>query len=334
MSERRGVALSREYTPSVYSRWGVSRYHVAGVWGAGVGVLVVDAGLLAMNPDVGGVVRLDFAGNAHATTPHGQYVTSLLAAPQNDWGTVGIAPSSAVYLANVQSANGAMLVSSVVAALDAAKSMPDVDVISISLGTDAHHAQLQRAVSECVAAGKLVFAACGNSGEAILEYPAYYPGVVSVGSVSAAGTPSAFNTRNDAVALFAPGEGLQFVAVDDASGTALVQQSGTSFSTPFAAGLAALALCSLRGLHGSSFRLSRSQVLHLLRNPQHLDLSCAVHSYVRTDNPCVSSASGPPVEVDIRLLPGNSGDSRGVWIALAIAVVCGAAALAALRQKK
>lgn len=289
-----GVRLSREYTPALYARWGVGGYHARGVHGAGVGVLVIDSGIRSSNPDVQGVIELDFAnaGQHAAVSPHGQYVASLLAAPANAWGTVGIAPAARVWLANVEASDGELLVSAVVRALRYARDSAAVDIISMSIGTDVRDPQLQAAVTECLLRGKLVFAACGNDGGFGVNYPAYFRGVISVGSTDAAGAPSSFNTQNDAVVVFAPGENLLFVSLGDPTGQSLLSQSGTSFSTPFAAGAAALAL-SERRADEPGFAYTRAEMVQVLRGV--FGLTCATHAYLRTDNPCITASTGNPL---------------------------------------
>ena len=279
--------LSREFTPQIFDTWGIQSLHDSGNWGEGVGVCVIDSAILSTNPDLSNVISLNFANGTSTTRTHGQYVMSLLSAPVNNWGSVGICPASTLILANVDSADNNMYTSSIVAALNFARLDARVDIISVSLGTTTNDPSLLAAINSCYSAGKLIFAAAGNQSGYGIIYPAYYPGVISVASSSSSGSPSAFNTKNDAVAIFAPGEGISFVKNGDSSGTILVQESGTSYSCPFAAGAASLLLCKHRKTNPGS-KYDRAQIVQLLRNT--FKLTCTLHTYARTDNPCVSSA--------------------------------------------
>jgi hypothetical protein len=84
------------------------------------------------------------------------------------------------------------------------------------------------------------------------------------------GKPSSFNTRNDAVCIFAPGENILVPGSKS-------RLSGTSFAVPFASGLAALELSRLRKFVAPTLKLSRAEMVPKLRGI--LGLSCEIHSY-------------------------------------------------------
>jgi subtilisin family serine protease len=133
----------------------------------------------------------------------------------------------------------------------------------------------------------LVFASAGNSGSSGYEYPASFDGVISVGSVNANRQLSSFNTRNEKVVLFAPGEDYILPKVDG-----LVSANGTSFSCPFAAGLAALYISRKRELDNNpAYMPTRAEIITVLEGPGYLD--CATLSY-----PAPSEAS-PEVVIDL-----------------------------------
>ena len=93
------------------------------------------------------------------------------------------------------------------------------DVINLSLGgvlTPEQIALFQPTFSAARAAGILIVAAAGNSGDRLMYYPAGLNGVVSVGAVDASDVEADFSTFNRAVDLSAPGvETLSTVPIAD-----------------------------------------------------------------------------------------------------------------------
>lgn len=234
----------------------MSDYHSRGILGSHVIVYVIDTGLIRVNPDVAHVIVEDYTGSAGSTSDHGSAVCSLLSARQNDYGIIGVAPDATVYLADVDDSNMEIFDAAVSQALYMAY-LRNADIVSISLSTTVSTERMRRAVKLCVDAGILVFAAAGNSGRTQYEYPASYPGVISVGSCNFRKEWSRFSTRNDKISVVAPGEA---ISLPDGNGGYKLF-SGTSFSTPFAAGLAALDLCEKRP---RNIFMSRSETVQLL----------------------------------------------------------------------
>ena len=80
---------------------------------------------------------------------------------------------------------------------------------------------------------------------------------------------SPFNTRNDAVAIFSPGQNITVPGSPK-------KLSGTSFAVPFASGLLALELSRMRQDNPKA-RLSKQEAITFLRGV--LGLSCETHTY-------------------------------------------------------
>ena len=252
----------------LFDAFGVSPYHSRGITGQGVHMLVIDTGCAFSN----------------LSANHGLAVSSIISAPQNSHGLVGIAPHATVKIIDVRDP-GSIPVDVVIDAI-ATGIRDNVDIISISLGTSDAFEPLQDIIRDAHAKGILVFAATGNSGEMGYEFPAAYEHVISVASINVSRQPSPFNTRNDAVAVFAPGEDIKLPV-----GDALVGFTGTSFATPFAAGVAALVLCDARTR--GVVRISRDDMVRTLRDADHLDLNCNDHTFA-TDGPkCFGAAPLP-----------------------------------------
>jgi len=247
---------------------GIKQYHSRNVFGQGVSILIVDTGCdQRIDQDVSFGETLNI---------HGLAVSCLIKPPENNSGLVGIAPLSDVTLADVRDPSSIPID----LVLDALQKGIDenVDIISISLGTADSYGPMENMVKAATERGILVFAAAGNSGDRGYEYPAACQSAISVASVNSAHQPSPFNTRNDAVVIFAPGENIALPVGPNGS---MEEFSGTSFATPFAAGLAALILSAKRlENNDKTLRISRKEMILLLRSPEHLSLNCEDHSYV------------------------------------------------------
>jgi subtilisin family serine protease len=179
---------------------------------------------------------------------HGMGCAGIIAAegrhmPQGLGGACRIIPLRALAAAKLPGRSAAVGIGAI-SDLDAAMKLAvdlGAKVINMSFGTDdaalaprspKPHADV---VDYALARGCILVAASGNSGKAGTFWPAAYPGVIAVGAVGADGRPCGFSTRNDQVALCAPGEQVLTASIDGYQ-----RATGTSFAAPFVAGAAAL----------------------------------------------------------------------------------------------
>jgi len=86
-------------------------------------------------------------------------------------------------------------------------------------------------------AGILPIVAMGNSGSALVNYPAAYPGVVAVGSSNAKNEVSYFSSKGEHISLVAPGEAIISLGKDFSDD--YKSMHGTSMATPFVCGTVA-----------------------------------------------------------------------------------------------
>jgi subtilisin family serine protease len=84
----------------------------------------------------------------------------------------------------------------------------------------------------------VLIAAAGNNGTSTTVYPAAYPNVIAVSATTSADTMASFSSFGSFVDLSAPGQDITTAY----PGGSYVTISGTSFSSPLTAGVAALAL--------------------------------------------------------------------------------------------
>lgn len=254
------------YWDKVLRKFGVYEYHKQGILGEHVSMYIIDTGINQSESDLLNVKVRSVAG-ARSKNVHGSAVTSIIK-------TV-LAPKVQVYLADLDTSSGIIYTSSLVNAIQDAVSL-NVDIITISLGTNKYDRSLENAVNEAYSKGILVFAAAGNCACPDYEFPAACEHAISVGSLNPDTLePSPFNTRNDSSVLFAPGENVQIPSKAGFYGV-----SGTSFSAPFVAGLASLVLSKKRSKN-PGLRMDRNDMIELLRDKDHLSLSCSVHNYTK-----------------------------------------------------
>jgi hypothetical protein len=183
------------------------------------GLCLVDTGV-KVNPDTETAVVARTAidhgsGNDVSPTLHGTAMAMMAAAPINGWGMVGTAPG-AIQIVSVRILEPEQTTfpfSSYAAGITECLQLRthyNIKVINLSLGTtDAPSNSESEAVANAVEKAKnygvAVVAAAGNEGGA-LDYPAAYPGVLSVGaSDTQGGALCAFSNRGEGLRMTAPG---------------------------------------------------------------------------------------------------------------------------------
>lgn len=117
------------------------------------------------------------------------------------------------------------------------------DVISISLGTASDDPYLRQAMLYAFDKGAVIVAASGNDGCNCISYPANYPEVIAVGAIDSTGNPASFSNYGANLDLLAPGASMTVPYWTNANQTSSYASgaAGTSFATPFVAGLLGLA---------------------------------------------------------------------------------------------
>lgn len=113
------------------------------------------------------------------------------------------------------------------------------DVINISASTSIDSENLQRLINTAVASNIVLVASAGNdSSSRAINYPAAYPGVISVGAIDINYNLTNITNYGTSVDIFAPGEDIltcQTGAVD-----VTTRFNGTSAAAPFVTALAAI----------------------------------------------------------------------------------------------
>jgi membrane-anchored mycosin MYCP len=228
--------------------WAQTKLGLAGArqfaTGAGITVGVVDTGVSAANPQLRDAVvgGRDLVQDGIAATVdcdgHGTLAAGIIAArPAAGAGLVGIAPDAEIRSYRWTDGGEASRIAPMAAAIRAAVD-DGVQVVSISSVTNANYRPLAEAVAYAEAHDVVVVAAAGNDGAQgnAVTYPAGYPGVIAVAAVGSDGAWWKNSESSVAISVAAPGVDVTGPAPISGATTA----DGTSFATPFVAGLAAL----------------------------------------------------------------------------------------------
>ncbi|MBX3323033.1 MAG: S8 family serine peptidase [Phycisphaeraceae bacterium] len=223
-------------------------------------VVVLDSGTQQDHPDISQVTGQSFTGTGTNGGPgnscdnHGTAVAGCIAATINNGiGIVGIAPGTRVQagkIFNEINFFGFCLPflesqdSWTVAGINWAASS-GARVTNSSWGGGAASAAITTAFNNTRAAGVLHFAAAGNDGTSTVSFPANLASLNAVAALASTGDRASFSTYGNGLFISAPGAA---VLTTDRTGSAGYASGdwttidGTSFASPYAAGVAALVL--------------------------------------------------------------------------------------------
>ncbi len=206
------------YTPQVEPR-GIDAIPAKEVWvatkGANVNVVVIDSGIDTKHPDLahayaGGTnVLEDASAGPEDDLGHGTHVAGTIAAADNGFGVVGVAPGVKLWSAKVLDRGGfgtdETLVAGIEWAIARKKEIGGIWVANMSVGATAGSPAEARAIQHALNEGIHLVAAAGNDGSEFLNFPAAYPGVIAVGAVDEKLAVADFSTYGSGLSIVAPG---------------------------------------------------------------------------------------------------------------------------------
>ncbi len=177
---------------------------------------------------------------------HGTHVAGTIAALDNNFGVVGVAPGARLWAVKVLDSSGSGSLSGIIAAIDWVVSQGNIEVINLSLGGSGQSTAMNTAIESAFNNGVFVVVAAGNSGADSQYYtPANAPFAFTIsaladydGTASPVDSLAYFSNWGDPVNMVAPGVNIYSTFPIERNSYSTI--SGTSMATPHVAGAAAL----------------------------------------------------------------------------------------------
>jgi subtilisin family serine protease len=238
------TALAQATDPLVPEQWwrGAVGADQQEAPGPGKPVTVVDSGVDLTHPEFLGrpnTTALNEQTTKDEDEDHGTEVSSIVAAPNNGVGIVGVYPQAVLRVWDA-SPFGALLEGAAIQGIvEAARRGPGV--INLSFGGEDDDPLLEGAILFAFRSGSVVVAAAGNDGleGSPTNFPAAYPHVLTVGATNEENHIVAFSTLSPTVDLAAPGVRIMVAEPTDREPSGYLSASGTSFASPIVTGATA-----------------------------------------------------------------------------------------------
>lgn len=220
--------------------WGMTFFGIPSLleeidYGEGIRIVVLDTGE-PDHPDLAGSTEesKDFTGEGvRDGNGHSTHCAGILGARNNTIGIMGVLPKCKLSYGKVLGDNGSGGIDGIVEGVKWAASLKP-DVISMSLGSAANAASMERAMKVAADTGIFFVCASGNEGpgEDTMGHPGRYPFVVGVGAVNKNGELADFSSRGQGMDICGPGVDI----LSTYTRKRYASLSGTSMATPFIAG--------------------------------------------------------------------------------------------------
>jgi len=255
--------------------WGVDRIDADLVWdlsapepsstkGGGIHVAIIDTGIDKDHPDlvdniVKGTNFVPGKGKNKGVDEqawnddhgHGTHCAGIVAADDNNFGVIGVAPDASLYAIKVLDSRGRGKASDFVAGLQWAVSN-GIQIISISLRMgNTETVSVTDACDAAYGAGLLLVKSAGNNSGGSVTSPGYHPSVMAVSAIDEANNIAWFSSTGPEVELAAPG--VDVYSTNKNGG--YISMDGTSMACPHVSGVAALVWATGHYENGSGVRL-------------------------------------------------------------------------------
>lgn len=231
--------------------WEIEKFNIIKKWrysqGEDIIVAVIDSGCDLYHDDikdnlVDGKNFVSEDKDPIDDNSHGTHVSSTIAACNNGYGMVGVAPKAKIMPIKALDAGGGGDLKNVIKAILWA-SDSKADIITMSIGSPRKSKEMQNAINYGAEKGKIFFCAAGNSGDnSPICYPAACENTICIGAIDNNLERTYFTSAGNELDFLCPGHNIMGCV----PGNKYALMSGTSMANPFAVGCAALYMSFLK----------------------------------------------------------------------------------------
>ena len=231
--------------------------------------------------------------------PHGTHVAGTIAAADNGFGVIGMAPGNPMHIIKVFNAAGWAYSSDLAHAANLC-AQNGAKIISMSLGGGGANSTEENAFNTFTNNGGLVLAAAGNDGNTTRSYPAGYASVMMIGAndgnnniasfsqypsctVTSGRGKTATTTTNDGFCVEATAGGVDTLSTYPAGGTSMVSAVADGV------GFAAAPSDNTGNLNGATYYMGTAQATDAGANGKICTIDRGVVSFADKINNCANS---------------------------------------------
>jgi len=232
------------------TNWALRLLSAPDLWritkGENIKVAVLDTGVNVSHEDLKGAIKGTYnaiddecPGDVTDKDGHGTHVAGIIAARDNDFGVIGIAPKADLYIAKVMEHTEFFSVCDLIKGIRWALQQ-GAHVISLSLAMTKKNNQLHGIIKDAAADGKFIICSAGNYGNTVdaLSFPGRFEETIAVGAIRPNMRRASFSSTGRMLDVVAPGVKIRSTCKDGG----YTYMEGTSMAAPFVAGLVALML--------------------------------------------------------------------------------------------